>query len=122
MAYGLALAYPERFAALIALSSWLPPELLAEIKLSDRVGTLPVLVHHGTHDRTIEVERARASVERLRELGVPVTFREYEMGHEIRPESLADLSAWLEKNQGATGPPPPGRKIALRGALDAHVA
>jgi len=33
----------------------------------------------------------------LRELKVPLTYREYDMGHEIRPRSLSDLSAWLEE-------------------------
>jgi len=27
---------------------------------------------------------------------VGLTYREYEMGHEIRPESLRDLLDWLE--------------------------
>jgi len=36
-------------------------------------------------------------VERLRKLRVPVTYREYDMGHEITPGSLSDLSAWLEE-------------------------
>ena len=97
MAYSLALPNAERFAALVALSSWLPTELLAQIKTSDGVSSLPTLVHHGTQDPTIEVERARTSVERLRELKVPVTFQEYPMGHEISPKSLADLSSWLGK-------------------------
>jgi predicted esterase len=43
------------------------------------------------------VERARDSVERLRELRVPLTYREYDMGHEITPRGLTDLSAWLEE-------------------------
>ena len=45
----------------------------------------------------IEVERARRSAEILRQARIPVTYREYEMGHEIRPKSLSDLSAWLEE-------------------------
>ena len=101
MAFSLALANPARFRALVALSSWLPPELVPLLKVSNAVQSLPTLVHHGTQDSTIEVERARSSVERLRELKVPLTFKEYEMGHEIRPSSLADLSAWLDKNVGA---------------------
>jgi len=36
-------------------------------------------------------------VEKLREWGVPVTYREYDMGHEITAKSLNDLSAWLEE-------------------------
>jgi len=106
MAYSLALANPARFAALAVLSSWLPEELVSRLNVGDAVQSLPTLVHHGTQDPTIEIARARSSVERLRELKVPLTFREYEMGHEIRPRSLADLSAWLEKNVGATGRSP----------------
>ncbi len=97
MAYGLALANPERFAALAVLSSWLPEGLLSQLNVSDAVRSLPTLVQHGTQDAMIEVERARNSVETLRQLHVPLTFREYEMGHEIRPSSLSDLSAWFEQ-------------------------
>ena len=98
MAYSLALADPARFAALIALSSWLPPELVPQSSLSDSARSLPTLVQHGTADSMIEVERARRSVEILRQAQIPLTYREYEMGHEIRPKSLSDLSAWLEEN------------------------
>jgi predicted esterase len=36
-------------------------------------------------------------VETLRNLRVPVIYREYEMGHEINASSLGDLSAWLQE-------------------------
>jgi phospholipase/carboxylesterase len=103
MAYSLALTDPERFAGLAVLSSWLPRELTPRLNISPAVETLPTLVQHGAQDPQIEVDRARDSVARLRELKVPLTFQEYPMGHEIRPKSLADLSAWLEKNGVATG-------------------
>lgn len=106
MAYSLALPNPERFAALVVLSSWLPVELTPQLAIKDDVQSLPALVQHGTQDQMIEVTRARESVERLRELRLPLTYREYEMGHEIRPRNLVDLSAWLEKNIGATGGSP----------------
>lgn len=97
MAYSLALAEPRRFAALAVLSSWLPKELVPRLNIADAVQSLPTLVQHGAQDPMIEVSRARSSVETLRQVKVPLTFREYEMGHEIRPRSLADLSAWLEE-------------------------
>ena len=97
MAYSLALADPERFAALTALSSWLPPELVPHLSLGDSAQSLPVLMQHGTQDSMIEIERARHSAETLRQRRVPLTYRQYEMGHEIRPKSLSDLSAWLEE-------------------------
>ena len=97
MAYSLALSDPDRFAALVALSSWLPPELAPHLVLGNSAQVLPTLVQHGTQDSMIEVERARQSVERLRQARMPLTYREYEMGHEITPRSLSDLSAWLDE-------------------------
>ena len=108
MAYTLALSKPERFAALAALSSWLPVEAFEKIPASETIKSLPTLVHHGSQDPMIEVSRARDSVEKLREWRVPVTYREYDMGHEITPRSLSDLSAWLEEKVGATGRSPAG--------------
>lgn len=95
IAYALALADPERFAGLVALSSWLPVELARTLppRPRDRLWTL---VHHGTRDDLIGVERGRESVENLRRLQVPVTYREFDMGHEISGDSLVDLSTWLQ--------------------------
>ena len=97
MAHSLALAHPERFVALAVLSSWLPKELVQELSIGEGVRSLSTLVQHGTQDPMIEVDRARDSVERLRDLKAPLSYREYDMGHEIRPRSLTDLSAWLEE-------------------------
>ena len=97
MAHSLALAAPERFAALAVLSSWLPEELLPRLSVPGSVQSLPTLVQHGSEDPMIQVGRARDSVERLRQLRVPLTYREYDMGHEITAKSLTDLSAWLQE-------------------------
>jgi phospholipase/carboxylesterase len=98
MSYSVALSQPERFAALAVLSSWLPKELVPELSInSEGVQSLPALVQHGSQDPLIDLQRARDSVEQLRALRVPLTYCEYDMGHEITPRSLSDLSAWLEE-------------------------
>jgi phospholipase/carboxylesterase len=97
LAYSLALAEPERFAALAVLSSWLPEELVPQLSIPDSIQSLPTLVQHGSEDPMIEVGRAQESIERLRQLRLPLTYREYDMGHEITAKSLTDLSAWLEE-------------------------
>jgi phospholipase/carboxylesterase len=96
MAHALGLKMPERFAALVALSSWLPQEVFEQAPAT-AAQSLPTLVHHGSRDELIDVNRARSSVEKLREWRVPITYREYDMGHEITAKSLNDLSAWLEE-------------------------
>ena len=105
MAYSLGLTNPEKFSGLAVLSSWLPQELLSRLTLGATLPSLPVLVQHGTSDSTIEIERARNSAETLRQMRVGLTYREYPMGHEINGNSLADLSAWLEKKLGAADRP-----------------
>jgi phospholipase/carboxylesterase len=97
MAYSLGLHQPERFAALVALSTWLPPTVLDSVSKPAAAQHLPIMVQHGAHDELIEVGRARQSVEALRPFHLAVTYREYDMGHEISARSLTDLSAWLQE-------------------------
>lgn len=96
MAYALTMQNPKRFAALAALSSWLPPPLIERAQ-ADSLDQLPVLVQHGTRDELIEPARGRSSVEALRALHAAVVYREYEMGHEISAASLGDLSRFLQE-------------------------
>jgi phospholipase/carboxylesterase len=108
MAYELALRAPERFAGLAALSSWLPPPLAADVAPSPAHSELPVLILHGTADTMIPVQRARESREALRPLGVSLTYRELEMGHEINSEALRIVIRWLTERAFARSRPMPG--------------
>lgn len=96
MAYDLVLKDPERFAGLVALSSWLPPELAASVARRPELAQLPVFVAHGSEDPMLPVAMGQASRDSLLQLGVPATYREYPMGHEVRPELLRDVVEWLE--------------------------
>ncbi len=95
MAYDLVLRSPGEFKALIALSTWLPAELVQRAERGPELEALPTLVIHGEQDPMIPVDRARESIERLQGLGVPVAHAEYPMGHEINPHSLRDMAGWL---------------------------
>ncbi|MGH7913755.1 MAG: alpha/beta hydrolase [Candidatus Binataceae bacterium] len=95
MAYNLAIRHPERFAALVALSTWFPEELAGYASNRDALAEMPTLVQHGRADEMIEITKARQSVERLRTLKLPLTYREYDCGHEITVDAIQDLSAFL---------------------------
>ena len=97
MAYDLALRDPARYAGLLAMSAWLPPEMAAGIPSQPDHANLPTLVIHGTDDPMIPIDRAHASRDALVGLGVSPNFREYPMGHEIHPEALRDIVVWLEE-------------------------
>jgi len=95
MAFRLAFREPKRFAALVGLSTWFPPELKRNIADPAALHHLPTLLQHGRADEAIPLSRAKESLEHLHELEVPVTFREYDCGHEITASSLEDLSEFL---------------------------
>lgn len=101
MGYELALREPERFAGLAALSSWFPPQLAELMPKAPGHQDFPVLVVHGTKDSMIDVEQARQSRELLRPYEVAITYREFDMGHEIRPEALRVILQWM--NEKALG-------------------
>jgi phospholipase/carboxylesterase len=96
MAYRMALANPARYAGLVALSTWFSPELKDAIADREALERLPTMVQHGRADDMIEIARARSSVEILRELRVPLAYREYDCGHEITADGLQDLSEFLD--------------------------
>jgi phospholipase/carboxylesterase len=97
MAYALALRDPAAYAGLIALSSWLPDPMAESIPANPELENLQTLVIHGTKDSMISVDLARESRDALAKLGVPASYREYEMGHEINPDALQQLVSWLDE-------------------------
>ncbi len=79
----------------------------------DAARDIPVLVQHGTDDPMINVENSRDLAEMLTERGVPVTYGEFPMGHEVSLESVQQARTWLdavragEKPSAALPEPPP---------------
>jgi phospholipase/carboxylesterase len=96
MAYDLFLRDPTTYAGLAALSSWLPPGLTERVRPSDELRGRPVLLMHGTADPLVPAERAQEARDQLLPLGLAVTYREFEMAHEISPPALRALVEWLE--------------------------
>jgi len=95
MAYNLAMRWPEKFAALVGIGTAFPEYLVELVSNHNAIQQLPTLVQHGRADPMLEIARARKSVETLRSLQVPVTFREYDCGHEVSADGVRDLSTFL---------------------------
>ncbi|MEO0854497.1 MAG: alpha/beta hydrolase [Cyanobacteria bacterium J06648_11] len=55
----------------------------------------PVWMAHGKQDPVIAVDIARQSQAAIAELGADVTYREYEMGHQIIPDELMQMRAFV---------------------------
>ena len=94
MTYSLGLGGGRpRPAALVALSSFVPTVEGFELDLSPPLP--PVALGHGTDDNVIGVEWGRRARALLEEAGADVLYRETPMFHQIDPEFVGELAAWL---------------------------
>tara|TARA_Y100000588_G_C13959738_1_gene798186 strand:- start:11 stop:679 length:669 start_codon:yes stop_codon:yes gene_type:complete len=102
MAFNMALHHPQRYAGVAALSGVCSEEMLPQEE-AEGLGALPVLMTHGRWDQLIPVAQARASSELLQGLPLQLTYKEYDMGHEINQECLGDVRYWLQERLGVGG-------------------
>lgn len=96
MSLDLALREPELIAGVVAMSGRIMPTSLESTAEPDRLTGLPIFVAHGTQDGILPIAHGRATRERLSELPVSLTYREYEMGHEVSEASFRDITEWLK--------------------------
>jgi phospholipase/carboxylesterase len=96
MAYAAGLQNPDSISGIAALSGYVPDKSGLTLRL-DRLRGFPVFISHGVYDEVIPVNLGRASAEALKAEGASVVYHEYEMGHEVREETLRDLRVWLMK-------------------------
>lgn len=101
MAYALALGRDRTPpAGVLAMSGFIPTVEDFQLDLQDRDG-FPVAIAHGVHDPVIGVEWGRRAKERLDTAGLAVTYREGPVAHQIDPQALPDLGAWLRDTVAA---------------------
>jgi phospholipase/carboxylesterase len=98
MSLAIALTYPGTATAVVSMSGRLLSQTLNGMSDKDALIGLPIFVAHGTHDEVLPIQHARNAREKLSEFPVDLTYREYDMGHEISAESIDDIMRWL-KNQ-----------------------
>ncbi len=91
-----ALRFPQRLAAVMALSTYLPLQqtLAQEGAAANR--DLPILMCHGLQDPVIACDVGKASHDVLQALDYRVEWRTYPMAHQVCMEEIHDISMWLQ--------------------------
>jgi phospholipase/carboxylesterase len=96
MTYSLGLGRGRaRPAALTVFSSFIPSVEGFELDLSAPLP--PAAIGHGTLDPVIGVEWGRQAREVLEAAGAEVLYRETPMYHQIDPEFVGEVAAWLQR-------------------------
>ncbi len=94
VAYRMALAYPERFAGVIAINGWLPTGFRPLGRLKE-CRSLRILAVHGEWNARAPIDLARKQVTALRAGGLRVAFQSYPSAHRMTSPMMADVDTWL---------------------------
>jgi len=97
MSYAMALsAERPEVAGILAFSGFVPTVEGWAPRFDDRLGTR-AFISHGARDPVIGIEFAERARQLLETGGLPVSYHESELGHQIEPAHLTAARSWLEE-------------------------
>lgn len=94
MSYAMALTKPVLIHGVMANSGYVPEETDLVFQWN-KVKSKPFFVSHGRYDPVIPVAYGQRARELLVKAEAKLTYREYDMGHQISEEALNDMMAWM---------------------------
>ena len=91
------LRHMDELAGVMALSTYVhnPDSLVDEISFAN--ASVPIFMAHGMSDAMIPIARAVSSRQALEQLNYQVQWHQYAMGHQVCPQEIADIAAWLNQ-------------------------
>ena len=97
MTLAAGLRAPAPYAALVALSGYLPEAADLSSIIAARASQ-PVLIAHGTHDDVLDITLARRARATLEAHGLMPEYHEFALRHEIGDEELAVVRDFLHRH------------------------
>ncbi len=89
------LRHPRRLAGILALSTYLVGDETLEAERSAVNADVPLFQAHGQFDPMVPIDRGEAARDRLTALGYAIDWHVYAMQHEVHPDEVRDVGAWL---------------------------
>ncbi|MEX2542394.1 MAG: hypothetical protein WD314_11325 [Trueperaceae bacterium] len=106
LSLSVALTEPAKIGGIVALSGRVLEELRAELTQKPEHLRLSVLLSHGIRDEVLPIHHAHRSRALLEQLPVDLEYHEYDVGHGVGDESVADVVAWLGRRLNQAGRAP----------------
>lgn len=88
--------WQEALGGVLALSTY-APTFADGIELTACQQRTPALCLHGVHDPVVVPSMGRTAFEHLKRWGVEASWQEYPMEHEVLPQEIQDIYAWLSQ-------------------------
>lgn len=95
MALHTGLRYLKSLAGIIALSTYLPlaDQLAVEASVVNK--KIPIFIAHGNSDPILPLTLGKQTFQLLNQLGYPVEWQDYAMGHQVCYEEIKAIGKWL---------------------------
>ncbi len=88
--------WPNKFAGIIALSSYLPLHETWEAERSEANQDTSIFIGHGNQDMVVPMQLGEMSHQLLERNGYSATFKTYTMPHSVCHEELQDIQGFLK--------------------------
>lgn len=89
------LRYPQRLAALMVLSSYLPMRTALHLDRAPANDGVPIFMAHGIDDPVLPMAMGQQSRDFLRSQGFDVEWHQYRMPHSVCEAEIADIRHFL---------------------------
>lgn len=94
------LRHPETLAGIMALSCYLVGEDSLDQQRHPANQATPIFQAHGDLDPMVPIARGQEARERLVASGYRVDWHTYPMGHQVHPDEITEIGAWLNRVLG----------------------
>jgi len=91
------LRHGEALAGIVALSTYLVRARELETERAPANLATPIFQAHGSHDPMVTPERGAAARAELKRLGHALEFHSYPMAHQVCPQEIDDIGAFLRR-------------------------
>ncbi|MGH8112608.1 MAG: alpha/beta hydrolase [Rhodanobacteraceae bacterium] len=95
VAVAAGLRHAQKFAAIVALSTYLPIAERTEGERHTANAATPIFMGHGAFDPVVAQYLGERSRDALREWGYSVEWHSYPMAHQVCPQEINDLAEFL---------------------------
>jgi phospholipase/carboxylesterase len=95
IAFHTGLRYPDKLAGILALSTYIAADCDLESERTPANHDIPILQCHGSQDPMVTPAMGEAARDRLTGLGYQVDWKTYPMQHQVCPQEIDAIGAWL---------------------------
>jgi phospholipase/carboxylesterase len=97
MSYSVALTSPEKVKGVVALSGRILTDIKPHIAPKSKLGKLQLFIGHGINDQVLPLYNGKAAALQCTNLNIPISYKEYQMTHEISREEFSDIMQWFNE-------------------------